>query len=514
MHSKTVILIILGFFVLVVSIWLGIGVASDQFQTLLIMCIVIGAVICLALGQRVWLLLLLFNALNLPIIRGFYTQELGQFTLISMSAILIAMRKFNADWKLTEMDLWRLLVGLMILQVYLRAPVGLNIFGASAVGGRPYFITIPAILTGFLLSRFKIRPVEIKWAYWITMIGTILGEPARRLRGFSSFSMGGAAASTEVVGGLQVQGPGRDGGFNAPAEFIAKFVVSRVSPLRSCLNPIWGALILLSLALAALSGYRNVVAIVGIIYVLGVMYRGGKLDFVISIFLGSLALGMLALFNIAFPLPPNMQRALSPLPGSWEQRYVNAGEVSTEWRTIMWTEALFTEKWINNKIIGDGLGMTRDQLERLEYLEAMPQGHAGTSGLTVQQESMMLIGSYHSYPVETVRVIGYIGLLIMTIAFIRLLVLTHRQIMRCKGTEWFTPILFLLIPVMAYPIYYYAIFGTFKDAVAFFFIQSGLVDLIRRNLPLPEYTPIRRTTYTPIAWKNRQQNTTSPELPQ
>lgn len=501
MHSKIVVFILVGLVVVMGSIWLGIGVATDQFKTILIAAITIGALVCLMLGQRVWILILMFNALNVPLIRGFYTQELGQFILIGMSVILFLMHRLKADWKLTEMDFWRFMVALMILQVYLRYPAGLNMFGATVVGGRPYFIAVPALLTGYLLSRYKVPAVEIKWAYWATLIGTILGEPARRIRGTGGIDMS-IGASTSVAGGLQVQGPGRDGGFNAPAEFLTKFVISRVSPLRSCLNPIWGGLILLSLAFAAMSGYRNVVALIGIMYVIGVMYRGGKVDFIISLFLGSLALLLLALFNMAFPLPPNIQRALSPLPGSWEERYVESGDTSTEWRTIMWREALLTDRWIKNKIIGDGLGMTRDMLERLEYLGSMHQGDADLSGLTVQQESMMIIGSYHSYPVETIRAIGYVGLLVMTIAIIRLMVHTHRQIMRCKGTEWFTPILFLLIPVMAYPVYYYLVFGTFKDAIAFFFVQSGIVDLIKRNLPLPDYAPAAQTIHRPLGWQH------------
>lgn len=501
MNSRILLFGLITIFVIMASLWLGVGVATDQFRTILIGVSVIGAIVCLMLGQRVWILLFVCNAINVPIIRGFQSQEMGQFILIGISALLFLMHRLKADWKLTEMDFWRFMIGLMILQVYLRYPAGLNIFGASVVGGRPYFVAVPALLAGFLLSRYKVPAIEIRWAYWGVMLATILGEPARRMRGFSAYSIGGEAGQTGVVGGMHEQGPGRDGGFNAPAEFITKFVVSRVSPLRSCLNPIWGGLILLSLAFAAMSGYRNVVAFIGIMYVLGIIYRGGYLDFVFSVLLGSLALVALALFNMAFPLPPNIQRALSPFPGSWEERYVRSGEVSTEWRTIMWTQALFTDKYIKNKIIGDGLGMTREQLERLEYLGSMHAGDVDRAGLTVQQESMMIIGSYHSYPVETIRAIGYVGLFIMTYAMIRLMVHTHRQIMRCKGTEWFTPILFLLIPVMAYPFYYYFVFGTFKDAIAFFFIQSGLVDLIRRNLPLPAYQPKTKSIARPLGWR-------------
>jgi hypothetical protein len=499
MNSRILLFGLITIFVIMASLWLGVGVATDQFRTILIGASVIGAIVCLMLGQRVWILLFVCNAINVPIIRGFQSQEMGQFILIGISALLFLMRRLKADWKLTEMDFWRFLIGLMILQVYLRYPAGLNMFGASVMGGRPYFVAVPALLTGYLLARYKVPAVEIKWAFWASMLGAILGEPARRFRGGGgTLGLGGQTAS---AGGIQLQDATRDSGFNAPAEFLAKFVTSRVSPLRSCLNPIWAFLILLSMAFAAMSGYRNVIALVGIIYIIGVIYRGGFFDFVISIMLAGLLLLSLNIYNEISPLPANIQRALSPFPGNWDERYVADAERSTEWRTIMWQEALTTDKYIKNKIIGDGLGLTREQHKRLEYLGSLPEGDKDRTGLTIQQESMMLVGGYHSFPVETIRAIGYLGLLIMTIAMIRLLFHAHQQILRCKGTEWFTPVLFLLIPVMAYPFYYYLIFGTFKDGIAFFFIQSGLVDLIKRNLPLPHYQPKTKSIARPLGWR-------------
>jgi hypothetical protein len=238
--------------------------------------------------------------------------------------------------------------------------------------------------------------------------------------------------------------------------------------------------------MAAGSGYRNAVANIGFIYLCGMIYRSGFGAFFASLFMGTLALAMLALINLNFPLPGNIQRALSPFPGTWEEKYQKQGTESTEWRIEMWKEALFTDRWIQNKLLGDGIGISAAQLEQNMNLDAAGVGMMG-SGISRQQENMLIVGSYHSGPVHSVRMVGYVGLIVLLLAMFRLAVHAHRQIVRCRGTEWFPVALFFGIPLITQPFFFVFVFGEYHTGFAQTLFGIALIRILERNLPLPEW---------------------------
>jgi hypothetical protein len=207
-----------------------------------------------------------------------------------------------------------------------------------------------------------------------------------------------------------------------------------------------------------------------------------------------LALTGLAALNLIAPLPPNIQRSLSFLPGTWEKRYLDDAENSTEWRMEIWKEALLSDRWISNKILGDGLGFSAKELQYQMNSET-PGSSIGVSGLSAHHEAILANGDYHSGPVQTVRTIGYAGLLVLLLFQIRLAVHAHRQIQRCRGTEWFPLALFIGIPLIVAPIFFVFIFGTFASASAGLLLGTAMVRMLENNLPLPAYVVRRRTPY-------------------
>jgi hypothetical protein len=233
-----------------------------------------------------------------------------------------------------------------------------------------------------------------------------------------------------------------------------------------------------------------------------ICYHGGAKSFIASITLGSFALALLALVNLNFPLPGNLQRALSPLPGTWEQQYLTDAEGSTDWRTRMWEEALASDEWIQNKILGDGIGISAEALARMQNLETSSSSQTGDA-LSVQQEQMMILGAYHSGPLHSIRMTGYVGLAVLLLAMIRLAVHAHRQIMRCKGTEWSPIALFFGIPLIVQPFFFAFIFGEYHTGVAHTVMGIAMVRLMERNFPLPAYLRHQRYARAPLAMRNR-----------
>jgi cell division protein FtsW (lipid II flippase) len=258
-----------------------------------------------------------------------------------------------------------------------------------------------------------------------------------------------------------------------------------------------------------MSGYRNSMAMMGFTYIVGLYYRGGGFSLIVAGFGGMIALIFIALLNMAVPLPDNIQRAFSFMPGTWNEQVTQDTSNSTEWRIEMWKEALLTDFWIHNKILGDGLGFTQQEYNWMKSLDAAKTGGAlGSGNLTVQQQGMMITCSYHSGPVSAVRVVGYVGLFIFLLAQIRLAVHAHRQILRCRNTEWYPLSLLLGIPVIWSPAFFWLVFGDFPVNVSAFLMQAAMIRLLETNLPLPAYTKPSRLPYILNAHRNGRQRET------
>ena len=484
---------------------LGIGIVTDQTQTLLKFAAVGTLLFCAMLGHRIWLLMVVLSAFSFPLFRGFSTQQLGQVLFVGFGMLLLLMRRLPIRFQFGELEWWRLLVGLCIVQVYLRNPVGLGMFGTSSVGGKAYFLSGLAFVASWIYGSMKVPAKELKWAMNLSLLCSFLGIPINELRTRSGL----AAMEANEVGQSDTyadEGAAtRNGALGGIGITLSRWIASMVHPLKACFHPIWAPLILISLACAAGSGFRNTIAIVGLTYVVALAYRGGWPSIILASLMGILGIASLSIINIIAPLPPNVQRALTPFPGTWEQRYKDDAKGSSEWRYEMWKEALLTERWIENKWFGDGLGMSALELERGQNLYHNKVTRS-ISGITVHQENAMAAGDYHSGPVQTIRVVGYVGLIILLAAMIRNAVHAHRMIMRCKGTEWTNFSLYFAIPIITSPIIFTFVFGDFGRAASAVFMGGAFLRLVRNSLPLPEYTKVRAQPFI-LSQQNNNKNT-------
>jgi hypothetical protein len=208
-----------------------------------------------------------------------------------------------------------------------------------------------------------------------------------------------------------------------------------------------------------------------------------------------MSLVFVSILNTAIPLPSNIQRAFSFLPGTWDEEQISDTEESTQWRVDMWEEAILTDNWIKHKWLGDGLGMTQQEYNYIESFgsnQIRAQGKSTSAKLTLQQELMMASNNYHSGPVSSIRMVGYVGLLILLLAQIRLAVYAHRQIKRARGSNWLPLTIFIGIPIIYTPFYFTFIFGDYGTAIASFLVGAAMIRVLENNLPLPTYTKHNR----------------------
>ncbi|MEP4077642.1 hypothetical protein [Haloferula sp.] len=502
MDSSKIKAVFIAVVALFAALYLGITAATAQFKTILWVVGGVGLTICLMLGRRIFLLLPFMAGLSLtlPLPGSFSTGLMAQGVVFGFLLLNLLMRRLPMRGGVSELEVWWFLLVVTVVQAYVRNPVGLNIFGSGSIGGKPYAIFAATTATALFLSLLRIDPKDLKLWVTLSFTGSILNF-CIGLVGFFipavGYYLGASFSSDSATEQEAEEGQATRVAFVRNLSVgLTTWIASRRNPLKAIFHPLWLPLILFSIALAGASGYRSQIIQVGLIYFLGVCYWSGVKGVLGSILLGCLGLLAITILNLAVPLPANIQRSLSFLPGSWDSSVVRETGFSTDWRVDMWKEALFTDRWIENKIIGDGLGITEAEYRRMKALkEGDLQLGRGGRGMTVQQETMMINGNYHSGPVQTVRTTGYVGLIILVLAMIRLAVHAHRQILRTRGTEWSSVAMFLGLPIVATPLFWCFVFGSFSGGISGYMMGMAIVRLMEKNLPLPPYMVGRREAY-------------------
>lgn len=475
-----------------VALYLGISAATAQMETI---GWVLGAgtlVICVLLGRRIWLLIPFLGSIELSLrIPGQPTTLLlAQVLVLGFTMLLLLTRKLPFRLHLTELEWWLFILSLVILQAYLRNPVGLNILGGGSVGGRPYAIFVISILVAMLITGLKVPVTDLKaivrWSILGGLINAGVGVAGNFIPSIAYWTGANFVDTGEVNyenAGVAVDTTqaGRINSLPTITRNVALWVASFISPLRACFHPLWAPLVVFTVVGAAFSGYRSSVITVGVIYLIGIAYRGGVTSLLIS-GLGSVAaVVLLAVVNLIHPLPPNVQRGLSFIPGSWEERYVKDGSGSTDWRVEIWQEALLSDRWIQNKWLGDGLGFSARELAY--QMGAKKDNRIGISGFDAHRETIMASGDYHSTLVSGIRTCGYVGTLILILATFRLAVHAHCLIRRHRRDEYFTLCLIVGIPLVAAPFHLFIGSGNFGAVASSFILGIAMIRLLQNNLP-------------------------------
>ena len=496
-----------------IALYLGISAATAQLEAI---SWVGGATVlltCMLLGKRIWLLIPFLGSLQVTLmIPGRPTTLLlAQALVVAFSLLMFLARKLPFHFRITELEFWCGLLTLCLAQVYLRNPVGINLIGGDTVGGRPYIMYAITLVVTVIMCGLRVPPKDFHLAMKLSIIGGVINFGLGIFGwfypwlgswlGLNVLTQGDQNAVIDETQATRVEGT------RVFAQTLALTVASYINPMRACFSPRWAPLVLLSFALAASSGYRVVSGSVGLTYLVGLYYRGYLPSVLAAGLLSLIGLVFLAAGNLIIPLPANIQRSLSFLPGTWNERYTLEAESSTSWRVDIWKEVLLTDRWIQNKWLGDGLGFSAAELAMQASLGGRKGiGRVGISGFDAHREAILSNGDYHSGPVSAVRTIGYAGLLIMALAQLRLVVHAHRQIQRCRGTEWFPVALFFCIPIVWTPVFFWFVFGGFLGDGPAILIAAGMLRMLENNLPLPAYVVARRTPYLLVAPQDRVVN--------
>lgn len=474
-----------------IALWLGVSVAQEQFTTVLWIVGALFVCLCLALGRHVWILIPAtlgmrgtVNALpGSPDVWALMTIAVGFFTF---ARIAVRRQKLNLRWSGMETAL--LLVALTILQAAIRNPVGVSILGGDVGGGKPYFQFALGFAAFILVANADADVRSWRWAVVALIIGSIvdcliaiLGEVSPdfakfMIRFYSNVSFAATQSLTWItnIEDVRLATLGRLGAI------LGLIACTFWRPLAAFdLSKPWRGLVaLVSIALLFLGGGRGPLGRLMVNFIFGSALRKRWVDILVGGFAGALLLTGLV---IAFPtqrLPYAVQRVLTAVPGvtlDLRSDVASDAKHSSDIRFEMWRLALTSDKYIDNRILGDGFQISQRELAaRSAYMF----GDFRLAGDLDTIEMFMATGSYHGFHAETIRFTGVVGLIAATAALIVFAVFAMRCIRRFEGSPHWGFVLFICMPYLIHWWWFWLVYGGYREQMPALIATAGLIKLL------------------------------------
>ena len=429
----------------------------------------------------------------------FTVRDLCFMSVIFFFTLFFSTRALPWRRKISTLD-YLIYINLAYLAtVYARNPAGFWAMQTSMVGGRPYFEIVLAFGAFLVLSRVQISELLVRlfplllvipaWCIGVLdVIGRVLPQTAYPLAMFYS-GVGGVSSVTGAFEQEARLGETRMTGLQNAGSSSVLALCSKYNPI-TLLSPLhlW-RIMLMALALAAifLSGFRSTLLFAVAAFFLGTILRGNLKDLWIASVLAAVVLfALVSLQGNMMQLPLTMQRALSWLPGDWNQEAVEDAENSSRWRFEMWEWAWNDDRILRDKVWGTGFGLSIDDMNLIAASMLAGQGGANFLGGS-DREQFMITGTFHSGPLSSIKYIGVVGLVLYYILMCYMAFLAWKLCKRARGTKAFTLSLFVAIPIIYEPFNFVVVFGALEGSYPQTLFWAGLLNMTRRytdaNIP-------------------------------
>lgn len=466
---------------------MGQGRISTVLLVLVGLCL---GFITLTLRQHVWLIVPLGWPLTgtiplLPV--PLAVRDLAVGAVVCSYAMLIALKVIRVKPKYEWVDYALLVMLLYLVTVFLRNPVGTLASGSPRIGGKPYFNIAIACLAYWILSRSTITRGTANAPIFATLAGNYFAGFLNLVALIFPRSL---PVLANVYSDIQaLENNNTPGVVARDAEqsrfgFLLSFGISSIQALLAffrpltLINPIY-VLRCVGFGLAVLclllSGFRSSIIATAIFILLAATLRDGLGGFLRLSATGLVALTIIVAGNgRIYNLPFAAQRALCFLPGNWDPQAVADASRSTDWRIEMWKEYIGTNRYIQNRLLGDGFGFLKRDMDLL--------GMASSAGGADSQEGMMLVGNVHSGPIHAIRIAGYLGLVLYLVVLCSAATYAWRTINRAKGTYLAALTLFIGLPTIYEAFSYVFIYGALDWSLQGTLYSVGLLKVVNRGL--------------------------------
>jgi hypothetical protein len=486
--------LLLGLFVAVV---IGSAVGSSDLRMVagIIAAIPVG-IIFVKLKTNIWVLLPIGWYLTgrlpwLPV--PFTVRDLCFLAVIFFFTLFFATRALPWKRKIGMLD-YLIYINLAYLAiVFARNPVGFWAIQTSMVGGRPYFEIGLSLGAFMILSRVRITdfiarifPLFFVIPAWcvaiLDVIGRLVPQTAYPLAmiysGVGSAGVTSAFQQDAQLGETRMTGM-QNAGLSSVLALCAKYnPITMISPFY----PVRAVLLGIAFSAIFLSGFRSVLLFAMVAFVLSALLRGQLKDlWVAGAMMLLVVVALVTLQGNVLQLPKTMQRALSWLPGDWDQAATADAEGSSQWRFEMWEWAWNDDRILRDRTWGQGFGLSIDDMNLIA--SAIMAGEAGGSRLGgSDRENFMITGSFHSGPLSTIKYIGIVGLALYYPLMCYMALLAWRLCKSARGTKAFPLALFVGIPIIYEPFNFVVIFGGLDSNYSQLLFWAGLLNMTQKHV--------------------------------
>ncbi len=482
---------------LVLAVVIGSAVGSSDLRLIAAVIGVIPvAVIFVKLKTNIWVLLPIswYLAGRLPWLPvPFTVRDLCFMMVIFFFTLFFATRAVPWKRKVGLLDYLIYINLAYLVSVYVRNPAGFWALQTDIVGGRPYFEILLAFGAFVILSRVQITdfiarifPLFFVIPAWgvavLDVISRLAPQTAYPLA--MMYSGVGSAGVTSAFQQEERLGETRMTGMLWAGWISVLALCAKYNPLTllSPLHPLRMLLFGFAIIAIFLSGFRSAMLFAMVAYFLSAVLRGNLKDLWIAG--GGALLALVVLITVQgslIQLPQTMQRTLSWLPGDWDQAAVADAEGSSTWRFEMWEWAWNDSRIIKDRTWGTGFGLSLDDMNLIATSLMAGEGGGSLLGGS-DRENFMIMGTFHSGPLSTIKYIGIVGLALYYPFLCYMAVLAWRLCVRARGTKVFTLALFIAIPIIYNPVHFVVIFGALELSYVQALFYAGLLNLCNNYL--------------------------------
>lgn len=489
MDSSKIKVLLIVVMALFFALYLGVSAATAQLEAMIWVAGGLFITLCLMLGRHVWILipatLGMRGGINfLP--GALEPWHLATATVGGMFLIRIATRQQKIAFKWSSLDTAVFLIAITILQAFVRNPTGLMVFGGGTAGGRPYIVFIVAITAFVLIGMADADIKTFRWAVLlhvgftaidgiVSMVSGLVPAVAAAILPYYS------NVSIDAVNTLQYSANVEDSRiiqFGQLGTLLGLVACSFWRPTAALdIRKPWRAVTALAaIAAILLSGFRGNAGGLFIRFVVGSLVRRKPLDVLIVSLLGFLAvLGTLAVIPVN-DLPYSLQRVLSMVPGVTVREDIDSeAQDSVDMRVRMWEQALLTDRYIDNKMLGDGFGMKQADAT---LMSLWSMGDKQIRETVHIEEILMANGAYHGFHAEVIRFTGVVGLFAATVAMIIFAVFAKRSINAYREHPYWGYVIFICLPFLIMPFWYWFVYGDYRQMFPPALATAGMLKLL------------------------------------
>ena len=478
---------------LLFAIVVGQNVAENNFSRLgMYVGVAVLAVGALGLKQNAWILIPICLGLGGTIGGGRLPASIAEMSVAFCFGLFVLFKALKVIPKFPRLN-WcdKLLICnlLYLATVFARNPVGVDFIRSNLIGGRPYFAILLACCGFWVLQHVTIKPKLAKLLPILMCLGSLVNAVSglvgyfapslgyRLAALYSGFMPGGEANPMQPVDTSRVERHQYLAGFGVE---VGKAAISYANIFKLIFfqNIFLSACFFASLVAILLSGFRS--NLIGWLFAIALAsYIRGGVRQVFPLFAAAVAgIVMIVVVQTAgLQVPLAAQRALSFIPISWDSRATVDAKVTVEWRVDMWRLALTSDRYIKNKVLGDGFGFDPAELRAQATLASFRMDTS--AGL---QDYFMITGDFHSGPVSAVRFVGYVGLFLFTALLIANARYAWKIIESAKKTAFFPLALFLGIGAIYHLICFWFIFGGYGGDLVQAIFTLGMLNVIDRSI--------------------------------